>query len=48
MNSIDEDVADKLEQMFENTTDDFGVTLSSNKISEEVIERLHNKIKAIH
>jgi hypothetical protein len=48
MNNIDEDVANKLEQMFENTTDDFGVTLSSNKISEEVIERLHNKIKAIH
>jgi len=48
MNQIDDDVADKLEQMFENTTDDFGVTLSSNKISEDVIDRLHNKIKAIH
>jgi|TARA_B110001450_G_scaffold212146_1_gene204029 hypothetical protein len=48
MNNIDEEVADKLEQMFENTTDDFGVTLSSNKLSEEVIARLHAKIKAIH
>jgi len=49
MNDIDEGVKDKLEQMFENTTDDFGVTLSSNKkISEEVIEKLHKKISAIH
>jgi len=49
MNDIDEGVKDKLEQMFENTTDDFGVTLSSNKkISEEVIEKLHKKITAIH
>ena len=48
MNNIDEDVADKLEQMYENTSDDFGVTLSSNKVSDEVIERLHNKIKLIH
>lgn len=48
MNQIDDDISDKLEVMFENTTDDFGVTLSANKISEEVIEKLHNKIKAIH
>lgn len=48
MNQIDEDIATKLEQMFENTTDDFGVTLSSNKVPEEVVERLHTKIKAIH
>ena len=49
MNDIDEGVKDKLEQMFENTTDDFGVTLSSNKkISEDVIAKLHKKITQIH
>ena len=32
----------------ERTTDDFGVTISSNKLTEEVIEELHQKIRDLH
>lgn len=41
MNNIDDDVEDSLSQLFERTGDEVGVTLSSNKITEELAKRLH-------
>ena len=41
MNNIEDDVLEALQAVLERTTDDFGVTISSNKLTEEVIEGLH-------
>ena len=41
MNNIDDDVEDSLNQLFERTGDEVGVTLSSNKLTEEASSRLH-------
>lgn len=48
MNNIDDDIYKSLSEVYERTTDDFGLTLSSNKLSEEVIATLHKKITALH
>ena len=48
MNNIDDDIFQSLSDVIERTTDDFGVTLSSNKLSEEVVSKLHHKITALH
>ena len=48
MNNIEDDVLEALQAVLERTTDDFGVTISSNKLTEEVIEGLHQKIRDLH
>jgi hypothetical protein len=34
--------------VLDRTTEEFSVTLSSNKISEEATGRLHEKVKRLH
>ena len=48
MNNIDDDIFQSLSDVLERTSDDFGVTLSSNKLSDEVVAKLHKKITALH
>jgi hypothetical protein len=48
MNNIDDDIEKELVQVLMRTNDDFGVTLSSNKMSEEVLTKLHAKIRKQH
>jgi len=48
MNSIEDEFEPVLSSVIERTTDEFGVTVSSNKLSDEVIEKLHKKIITIH
>lgn len=48
MNNIEDDVVEALQAVLDRTTDDFGVTISSNKLSEPVIEELHQKIRDLH
>jgi hypothetical protein len=48
MNNIDDDVEKSLDDMLERTGDEVGVTLSSNKITEEMCVRLHKKIRLWH
>lgn len=44
MNYIDDDIEEPLSNVLGITGDDFGVTLSSNKLSEELVAKLHKKI----
>ena len=48
MNNIDDDIEEQLATVLSITGDDFGVTLSSNKLSEELVTKLHEKIKKQH
>ena len=48
MNNCDDDIEGPLLSLLMRTPEDFGVTLSSNKLTEEVIEKLHSKITAGH
>jgi len=48
MNNIDDEIEKELLQVLMRTNDDFGVTLSSNKMSEEVLTKLHGKIRKQH
>jgi hypothetical protein len=48
MNHIDDDIEDSIASILMRTTEDFGITLSSNKMSDEAIARVHNKIKIYH
>ena len=48
MNQIDDSIERTILDVIDRTSDDFSVTLSSNKVSEEVIERLHQKITNLH
>ena len=41
MNNIDDDVEPYLGNCLSITDDEFGITLSSNKMSEELVESLH-------
>ncbi len=41
MNEIDDDIEATLSKVIDRTSDDFSVTISSNKISEEIIQKLH-------
>ena len=45
MNAVDDDIEEALAAMLERTGDDVGVTLSSNKVSDEMCARLHEKIR---
>ena len=48
MNNIEDDIEESLQAVLERTTDDFGVTISSNKLSETVIDNLHQLIRDLH
>ena len=48
MNQVDDDYEKQISELLERTGDDFGLTLSSNKLSEEVVKRLHDQITAQH
>ena len=48
MNAIDDDLEAELASIIERTPEDFTMTLSANKVTEDVVERLHNKISALH
>jgi len=44
MNNIDDDIQETLATVLGRTADDFGITISSNKLTDEVIQSLHEKI----
>ncbi len=48
LNELDDDIESEIMSLLERTPDDFGVTLSANKFSEESIGRLHGKVKKLH
>lgn len=48
MNQIDDDIEEAVASIMMRTTEDFGMTLSSNKMSDEAISRLHKVIKINH
>lgn len=48
INNLDDDSEEALSSLLSRTSDDFGLTLSSNKITDEVIDKLHQKIKQLH
>jgi len=48
MNDIDDEIEGTLSKVIDRTSDDFSVTISSNKIAEEIIQKLHSKIKNLH
>ena len=48
MNDIDDDIEKTLNDVIDRTQDEFSITLSSIKVQEEVVERLHSKITKIH
>ena len=48
MNKIDDELEGELASIIERTPEDFTMTLSANAITEDAVERLHNKISALH
>lgn len=48
MNDIDDDVNEILGTVLGRSADDFGITISSNKLTDEVIQKLHEKIQNQH
>lgn len=44
MNEVDDDILPHLQGCLKITGDEFGITLSSNKLSEGVIQSLHKMI----
>lgn len=48
MNDIEDDIEKTLVDVIDRTPDEFSITLSSNKIQDEVVERLHAKISKLH
>ena len=48
MNNIDDDIEKDVETVLKITNDSFGVTMSSNKISDEVSTKLHEMIRKQH
>ena len=48
MNQIDDDIAPSLLQLYERTQEEFGVILSSNKLTEESIKKMHDEITRLH
>jgi len=48
MNDVNDELEDQLNTVLGRTLDSFGITLSANKLSEEVIERLHERIRKLH
>ena len=48
MNQIDDDIEKTLSDVIDRTDDMFSLTLSSNKVQDDVVERLHAKIQKLH
>ena len=48
LNSIDDEVAAKIEDVLMRTPDDFGFTLSGNPMSNPAISRIHRQVTALH
>ena len=48
MNNLDDDMEEILGTVLARSADDFGITISSNKFTEDVIKNLHEKIQNIH
>ena len=48
MNDVDDEIESTLSKVIDRTSDEFSVTISSNKIAEEIIQKLHSKIKNLH
>jgi len=48
MNDSDDDVNEILGTVLGRSADDFGITISSNKLTDEVIQKLHEKIQNQH
>ena len=48
LNSIDDEVTAKIEDVLMRTPDDFGFTLSGNPMSNPAISRIHRQIAALH
>ena len=42
MNELDDDFEPELNKILDRTGDDFGLTVSSNKLSDGIIEKLHS------
>lgn len=45
---MDDDAEEALLNVLSRTSDEFGLTVSSNKLSDEVVTKLHNKITLLH
>ena len=45
MNNIDDDIEPSVREVLRITNDSFGITLSSNKVSDEVTSSLHEMIR---
>jgi Ran GTPase-activating protein (RanGAP) involved in mRNA processing and transport len=45
MNNIDDDIEPFVREVLRITNDTFGITLSSNKVSDEVTTSLHEMIR---
>lgn len=45
---MEDELEPALSSVIDRTSEDFSMTISSNKISEDVIERLHKKITNLH
>ena len=48
LNSIDDDIAPKVEEVLMSTPDDFGFTMSGNQLSFATVQRLHRQVTAQH
>ena len=48
MNQLDDDLEELLGTVLGRSSDEFGITVSSNKLTEEVIQKLHEKIQNLH
>jgi hypothetical protein len=48
MNEVNDELEDELNTVLGRTLDSFGLTLSSNKLGEEVTEHLHERIRKLH
>ena len=48
MNQLDDDLEELLGTVLGRSSDEFGITISSNKLTDEVISKLHEKIQNLH
>lgn len=48
MNQLDDDLEELLGTVLGRSSDEFGITVSSNKLTDEVIQKLHEKIQNLH
>jgi hypothetical protein len=48
MNQLDDDLEEILGTVLGRSSDEFGITISSNKLTDEVISKLHEKVQNLH